>query len=107
MIRDSLLGRMFARVASSHCFSPSLWAAKGILLSIFKAVLLNEIGAIRAGDLAMILVAYRHGLRASELCGLRIADLDLESGSPDIRRLKGSLHRVQPLCRHKRTRDHR
>ena len=53
----------------------------------------------------MILVAYRHGLRASELCGLRIADLDLESGSPDIRRLKGSLHRVQPLCRHKRTRD--
>ena len=49
----------------------------------------------------MILVAYRHGLRASELCGLRIADLDLESGSPDIRRLKGSLHTIQPLYRHK------
>src|SRR5438477_1790114 len=52
-------------------------------------------------DWAMILVAYRHGLRASELCELRTADVDLESGSLDIRRLKGSLHTIQPLCRHK------
>ena len=31
-------------------------------------------------DWAMILLAYRHGLRASELCGLRTAEVDLESG---------------------------
>ena len=49
----------------------------------------------------MILIAYRHGLRASELCGLRTPNVDLESGSLDIRRLKGSLHTIQPLCRHK------
>ena len=52
-------------------------------------------------DWAMILLAYRHGMRASELCGLRTAEVDLESGSLDIRRLKGSLHTIQPLCRHK------
>jgi len=30
-----------------------------------------------------------------------MADVDHESGSLDIRRLKGSLHTIQPLCRHK------
>ena len=42
-------------------------------------------------DATMVLVAYRHGMRASELSGLKTADVDLESGSLDIRRLKGSL----------------
>jgi type 1 fimbriae regulatory protein FimB len=41
-------------------------------------------------DWAMILLAYRHGLRASEVCGIKLADLDLKSGSISIRRLKGS-----------------
>jgi type 1 fimbriae regulatory protein FimB len=54
-----------------------------------------------ARDWAMILIAYRHGLRASELCGLKSADVDLKSASIDIRRLKGSLHTIQPLYRHK------
>src|SRR5205085_1580450 len=31
----------------------------------------------------------------------KAADVDLKSGSVDIRRLKGSLHTVQPLFRHK------
>ena len=52
-------------------------------------------------DWAMILLAYRHGLRASEVCGLKLADLDLKSGSISIRRLKGSLHTVQPLYQHR------
>lgn len=34
---------------------------------------------------AMILLAYRHGLRASELVGLRWSDVDLEQGT-DARR---------------------
>jgi type 1 fimbriae regulatory protein FimE len=54
-----------------------------------------------ARDWAMILIAYRHGLRASEVCGIKTTDVDLEAGSLDIRRLKGSLHTVQPLYRHK------
>src|ERR1700687_973441 len=46
---------------------------------------------------AMILLAYRHGLRASEVCGIKLADIDLKTSSISIRRLKGSLHTIQPL----------
>jgi site-specific recombinase XerD len=49
----------------------------------------------------MILLAYRHGLRASEVCDLKLSDVDLKEGFISIRRLKGSLHAVQPLYRHK------
>jgi integrase len=52
-------------------------------------------------DWAMILLAYRHGLRASEVCGLKLADIDLKAGSISIRRLKGSLQTVQPLYPHR------
>jgi site-specific recombinase XerD len=52
-------------------------------------------------DWAMILLAYRHGLRASEVCGLKLADMDLKAGSISIRRLKGSLHTIQPLHQHR------
>jgi site-specific recombinase XerD len=52
-------------------------------------------------DWAMILVAYRHGLRASEVCGIRLGDMDLKAGSISIRRLKGSLHTIQPLYQHR------
>jgi type 1 fimbriae regulatory protein FimB len=54
-----------------------------------------------ARDWAMVLLAYRHGLRASEACDLRLPDLDLKTGSVSLRRLKGSLNTVQPLYRHK------
>jgi integrase len=52
-------------------------------------------------DWAMILLAYRHGLRASEVCGLKLADIDMKAGSISIRRLKGSLPTVQPLYPHR------
>src|SRR5215831_19722486 len=54
-----------------------------------------------ARDWAMILLVYRHGLRASEVCDLKLPDADLKSGSLSVRRLKGSLYTVQPLYRHK------
>lgn len=54
-----------------------------------------------ARDWAMILLAYRHGLRASEVCGLKLADIDLKAGSISVRRLKGSLHTIQPLYQHR------
>src|SRR6202140_2623943 len=52
-------------------------------------------------DWAMILLAYRHGLRASEVCGLKFTDVDLKTGSISIQRLKGSLHTIQPLYQHR------
>jgi integrase len=51
-------------------------------------------------NLAMILLAYRHGMRASEVCELRLADLDFKNGQVTIRRLKGSLTTTQPLSDH-------
>ena len=51
-------------------------------------------------NLAMILLAYRHGMRASEVCELRLSDLDLKNGQITIRRLKGSLTTTQPLTDH-------
>ena len=66
------------------------------LLAVLKAARSHS-----ARDWAMVLLAYRHGLRASEVCDLKLADADLKAGFVSIRRLKGSLHTVQPLYRHK------
>ena len=46
---------------------------------------------------AMILLAYRHGLRASELVSLRVSDLDLSAGTIYCRRAKGSRSSLHPL----------
>src|SRR5205085_12676388 len=66
------------------------------LLSVLKVARQRS-----ARDWAMILLAYRHGMRASEVCGLELRDLDLHNGSVTIRRLKGSMMTVQPLYRHR------
>jgi site-specific recombinase XerD len=46
---------------------------------------------------AMILLAYRHGLRASELVNLRVSDLDLRAGTIYCRRAKGSRSSLHPM----------
>ena len=46
-------------------------------------------------DFLMILLAYKHGLRASEVCSLTTRDF--ADGFVTIRRLKGSLKTTQPL----------
>jgi integrase len=48
-------------------------------------------------DATMILVAYRHGLRASEVCNLRWDQIDLGSGRLHVRRAKGGIDNVHPL----------
>ena len=50
---------------------------------------------------AMILLAYRHGMRASEVCNLRISDVDLKNGNIVIERLKGSLRTTQAINEHR------
>ena len=54
-----------------------------------------------ARDWSMILLAYRHGLRATEVCGLRMPDVDLKNGAIVIARLKDSLRTTQPLYAHR------
>ncbi len=48
-------------------------------------------------DATMILVAYRHGLRASEVCGLRWDQIELNSGRLHVRRAKGGIDNAHPL----------
>jgi site-specific recombinase XerD len=50
-------------------------------------------------DKVMFLLAYRHGLRASEIGLLQRMDVDLKQGRIAIHRLKGSLSAVYPCSR--------
>src|SRR5208282_725070 len=57
-----------------------------------------KVAADNKRNLAMILLGYKHGMRASEVCRLELKDLDLKNGEVTIRRLKGSLKTTQPLA---------
>ena len=47
-------------------------------------------------DTTMILIAFRHGLRASELCGLQWSDVEFETGTLHLRRTKrGTTERIR------------
>jgi type 1 fimbriae regulatory protein FimE len=48
-------------------------------------------------DAPAILIAYRHGLRASELVALRWDDVDFTTGKLHVRRAKGGITGVHPL----------
>jgi type 1 fimbriae regulatory protein FimB/type 1 fimbriae regulatory protein FimE len=48
-------------------------------------------------DVAAILLAYRHGLRAAELCSLRWSQVDLRHGRLHVNRAKGGIESVHPL----------
>ncbi len=46
---------------------------------------------------AMILLAYQHGMRASEVCELKLSDVDFKNEKITIVRKKGSLETTQAL----------
>ena len=48
-------------------------------------------------DSTMILMAFRHGLRVSELCALRWEQVDFDLGVLHVRRLKRGMPSVHPL----------
>ncbi len=48
-------------------------------------------------DAAMILICFRHGLRASELCELQWSDVEFESATLHLRRAKGGATEIHPL----------
>ena len=48
-------------------------------------------------DAAAILMAFRHGLRASELCGLRWSDVSFNPDRLYVRRAKGGIESNHPL----------
>jgi integrase len=48
-------------------------------------------------DATMILVTYRHGLRATEVCQLRWDQYDLKRGSLHVNRIKNGIESVHPV----------
>ena len=48
-------------------------------------------------DATMILIAFRHGLRASELCDLRWDQIDLKTATLHVRRVKSGTPSTHPL----------
>lgn len=48
-------------------------------------------------DKSLFLMAYQHGLRVSELTGIKMSDLDFEGKTIYIRRLKNGLSTIHPL----------
>lgn len=48
-------------------------------------------------DSTMILIAFRHGFRTSELCPLQWSDVEFESGTLHLRRAKGGTTSTHPL----------
>src|ERR1017187_3259172 len=52
-----------------------------------------------AREWSMIVLAYKHGLRASEVCNIRLGEVDLRNGSILVQRLKGSLRTTQALTK--------
>lgn len=79
--------------------SPALKAARLATIKFLTADetrrLFSAIGSKR--DRAMFLVAYRHGLRASEVGMLHVADVDLKKLRIMVHRVKGSLPGEHPL----------
>ncbi|SRR6266851_5733021 len=79
----------------------SIVSLGGFMQHLTKSELLSLLKAARAEserDWLMILVAFWHGLRASEVTGLTRANV--RDGHLTVQRLKGSLKTVQPLVSH-------
>jgi type 1 fimbriae regulatory protein FimB len=49
-----------------------------------------KVASVSKRNHAMILFAFRFGMRASEVCDLRLSDIDRKNGTATVRRLKGS-----------------
>src|SRR5262245_49421635 len=48
-------------------------------------------------DATMILIAYRHGLRASEVCDLQWQQIELSEGRLHVHRVKNGIPSVHPI----------
>jgi len=59
--------------------------------------LFNWVKTKSSRDYAMILLAYRHGMRVSEVCNITMHNLDLEAGNIRCQRGKGSISNWQQL----------
>lgn len=57
----------------------------------------GQVGRHQTRDRALVLIAYRHGLRVSELVALRWDQVDLKPGLLHVGRLKNGIPSTQPI----------
>jgi len=57
----------------------------------------GKVGRHAHRDAALLLIAYRHGLRVSEVCALRWDHVDLKQGLLHVARLKHGVLSTHPL----------
>ena len=57
----------------------------------------KKVGRYGQRDATMILIAYRHGLRVSELIALKWLQIDLQQGLLNVIRLKNGISSTHPL----------
>jgi site-specific recombinase XerD len=95
-VPDNTKGTMAATMAAR---SKKLQSATGPQMAVLSReemfAVLKVARRRRTRDWCMLLVAYLHGLRTTEVCGLKLTDL--KNGALSVQRLKGSRWTVQPL----------
>jgi integrase len=85
-------------MATSKNHRPKTRRGSGTMQYLTQEELKRLFAVIRdKRDKALFLLAYRHGLRASEIGLLQRTDVDLKQGRITIHRLKGSLSGIYPL----------
>jgi integrase/recombinase XerD len=85
-------------MATSKSSKPRTRRGSGTLQFLTQGELKRLFAVIKGKrDKALFLLAYRHGLRASEIGHLQRTDADLKQGRITIHRLKGSLSGIHPL----------
>jgi type 1 fimbriae regulatory protein FimB/type 1 fimbriae regulatory protein FimE len=81
---------------SNSAYRPREYLTEGEVEKLIDAA--RKRGRNGTRDSAAILLAYRHGLRAQELCQLRWSQIDLRHGRLHVNRAKGGIESVHPLC---------
>ena len=89
------MNRTVGRLANS-AYRPREYLTEGEVEKLIDTA--RKRGRNGARDAAAILLAYRHGLRAQELCQLRWSQVDLRHGRLHVNRAKGGQESVHPLC---------
>jgi type 1 fimbriae regulatory protein FimB/type 1 fimbriae regulatory protein FimE len=91
----TMMNRTVGRKANA-AYRPREYLTEGEVEKLIEAA--RKRGRNGARDAAAILLAYRHGLRAQELCQLRWSQIDLRHGKLHVNRAKGGQESVHPLC---------
>jgi len=68
-----------------------------VTAEVGKLIAAAKGGRNEARDRCLLLLMFRHGLRVSEACGLRLSQVDIESRVLHVLRLKKGLSATHPL----------